>query len=411
MTKFIKGFLGALLIPLSVFAQTSAKPTNVHVSAGLTTVTCTTTLNAGANVLTAITNATAGDTICLNSGSYSAVSPHSITKASTVTIRSTTGVGAVLADLSILDDHKLTFDHLTISSAGLDFAGGTSCDVTISNSVINGGNLVVNKSGNTCSTNVIELNTFTNWTSDGFEGAITVNRNPATGTGGNLTIRNNTFSGGGCADGVHITGGADGVTIGPGNIFQGLLQGGCSVHVDAIQNVDGGHLTVTGNYFKNNTIYLGFYDIGNNVTITNNVFDTPNGAGQHFQMGGIITMTMAHNTFKDCDIAVGTKIANPQNSGWVFKNNLLNNSVFESAGDQPGCGAGCAVSYTLLDGTSSSYLTGTNMISGSPTFTGGASPTTWAGFRLTSGSLGHAAGDDGFDMGSRCFVSGATSCP
>src|SRR6185312_13442781 len=37
--------------------------------------------------------------------------------------------------------------------------------------------------------------------------------------------------------------------------------------------------------------------------------------------------------------------------------------------------------------------------SGTPTFTGGVSPTTYAGFALTAGSIGHNAGDDSKDMG------------
>jgi hypothetical protein len=45
-------------------------------------------------------------------------------------------------------------------------------------------------------------------------------------------------------------------------------------------------------------------------------------------------------------------------------------------------------------------------ISGSATFTGGADPTTWAGFELTSGSAGHAAGSDGQDVGIRASAGG-----
>ena len=45
-------------------------------------------------------------------------------------------------------------------------------------------------------------------------------------------------------------------------------------------------------------------------------------------------------------------------------------------------------------------------ISGTPTFVGGAHPTTWAGFELTSGSTGHDGGSDGQDVGIRSSAGG-----
>jgi parallel beta-helix repeat protein len=45
-------------------------------------------------------------------------------------------------------------------------------------------------------------------------------------------------------------------------------------------------------------------------------------------------------------------------------------------------------------------------INGTPTFLGGTNPTTWAGFALTAGSAGHAAGTDGGDVGIRLSAGG-----
>ena len=45
-------------------------------------------------------------------------------------------------------------------------------------------------------------------------------------------------------------------------------------------------------------------------------------------------------------------------------------------------------------------------INGSATFVGGTNPITWAGFELTSGSTGHAAGSDGLDLGIRASAGG-----
>lgn len=53
------------------------------------------------------------------------------------------------------------------------------------------------------------------------------------------------------------------------------------------------------------------------------------------------------------------------------------------------------------------YSQDANSLAGSPTFTGGASPTTIAGFALTAASNGHQAGSDGNDMGADVTLVGA----
>ena len=45
-------------------------------------------------------------------------------------------------------------------------------------------------------------------------------------------------------------------------------------------------------------------------------------------------------------------------------------------------------------------------INGSATFTGATNPTTWAGFKLTSGSISHDGGSDGLDVGIRSSAGG-----
>jgi hypothetical protein len=48
-------------------------------------------------------------------------------------------------------------------------------------------------------------------------------------------------------------------------------------------------------------------------------------------------------------------------------------------------------------------------LSGAPTFTGGSSPSTIAGYALTSGSVGHNAASDGTDMGANVSLVGSGS--
>src|SRR5262249_47449963 len=135
---------------------------------------------------------------------------------------------------------------------------------------------------------------------------------------------------------------------------------------------------------------------GASETITNNVFGPPHDAVQNLQLGGIQGMTLTHNTFRNTTVAHGTKAGDQPNSNWVVPNNIFVNSDLINAGDQPQCN-NCTYSYNLFDANSASR--GTNMIIGSPTFVGGGSPTTFAGYQLTSNSLGYKAASDGSDMG------------
>ena len=58
--------------------------------------TCTQTLSVGANVASAVSSASNGSTICLNSGNYGTVNFSNIARSDYVTVRSTSGVGATI---------------------------------------------------------------------------------------------------------------------------------------------------------------------------------------------------------------------------------------------------------------------------------------------------------------------------
>jgi hypothetical protein len=368
---------------------------------------CDQTLNAGANVASAISSAAAGSTICLNSGSYGNVSVNGVSKASNVTIRSTTGTGASFSDLSISGVNHLTFLSLQLpGGADIDSSGGASKNLSILNSQFPGSQLLVNTTGNTSANIVIDGNTFGGYNSTGFEGTITVWRNPTTGSNNGVTISNNTFNGGGCADGIQVTGGANGITIGPGNSFQNYRQNSCAPHVDSFQLVDGSNVTITGNYFANDTIFLGIYDGGSNLTVTNNIFNTGDSGIQNFQIGGVSTMIFSHNTIKKSTMAIGTKAGNTPNNHWTVQNNIYDGSSLIDAGDQPGCNSVCTFSFNMFQ----SGARGTNNVSGSPTYTGGTTPSAWAGWQLANGSLGKSSGSDGADLGTN-YYGGSSAAP
>lgn len=374
----------------------------------LANAACTQTLSPGAALASAISSAAAGSTICLNSGNYGTVMLGSFTKSPPVIVQSVTAQGASMGLTAQNGANGVTFDSINFSSGGATISNSSTKNITIKNSAFGTSQLVIVTTNFNNNNILIDHNTFGAYNSTGYEGRLTITWGAgAPGpTPSGVTVTNNTFGPGGCSDGIQI--GAKSVMIGPGNVFTGMVQGSCSAHVDAIQGYGQGSTSINGNYFTGNTINIGFYDGGSSETITNNVFGPPTTVAQNIQLGGVVGMTLAHNTFRNTIVAYGSKAGNSPNSGWIIQNNVLVNSDLIASGDQPGCGANCIVRYNLVDAQSSIAPTGTNIVSGTPTFVGGNPPTTWAGYQLAGSSLGSKAGNDGQDMGANYFV-GSTS--
>lgn len=268
-------------------------------------------------------------------------------------------------------------------------------NITVANNSFTGQFLVIGSGSSTALANIlIDGNTFDgiNVCSNCFEGRLQLY------DAGGVTVSNNHFGGGGESDGIQW--GGYGGTVGPGNVFDGIIQGSYGRHVDAIQQygqVD--HHTITGNYFNNNTIYIGAYDGGANITISNNVFGPNSGSGQPMQFGAIQGLNFTHNTVKGDGyvVAQGAKSGMPKNINAVYKNNLFAGTRIADTGDQPGCASGCVYDRNIF--SSSSDARGTNTLIGTPIFVGGLNPTTFSGYQLTPSSLGYKAGSDGNDIG------------
>lgn len=372
---------------------------------------CTQTLNAGANVGTAITNAAGGAVICLNAGNYAGFTIGDLAKSSTVTIQSTTGVSASISGVTIFRTQRLNFKNLTFTGQFLsdDFGGAThTSNLTVQGSLFTGSQLVINTSGLVNSNTLIDGNTLQGYNSTGIEGRISLISNPQTSANYGITISNNTLNGGGCSDGIQIalpTGTNGGIVVGPGNIFNNLIDAGCTVHVDCIQVVDGQGISIFGNYFGNCAVYEGFYDGAVNLTLRNNLFNVPSGEQLDHQMGSIIGFTRTHNTYIGNNIAIGSKFGNPTNTNWVVTNEaLISGSSYNNAGDQPGCGANCSISFMLKCTTCTTTPTGTSNVSGNAVFVGPCTlvGTSWSGCLLAAGSPGKNAASDGSDMGTLC---------
>ncbi len=91
------------------------------------------------------------------------------------------------------------------------------------------------------------------------------------------------------------------------------------------------------------------------------------------------------------------KTGDPAPSGETYENNIDHSPPNVESGSLT------TNTHNVWSGASSPN------INGSATFTGGTNPTTWAGFELTSGSAGHAAGSDGLDVGIRSSAGGPPS--
>lgn len=372
--------------------------------------TCSQTLSPGANVASAVSSASNGTVICLNSGSYGNVDFTNIRRSDFVTLRSASGQGARMSIGAVYNSSFIRFDSLTFDSVAVREC---SSDLQFTNSTwTSGGGGLGFIYTTACSQSdmrlVVDGATFASVGRAGYEGRLSVR-----GVRG-LTIKNSVFSGqpsnaADASDGVMLVGGSTNVTIGPGNVFRDIIQSQCgSVHCDAIQMYGNGSGTViTGNYFVNNTIHIGNYDGGSpNSKITNNIF-IGGQSGQNLQIGGIQGMLVEHNTFRNAVMAVGTKAGDSPNSGWTIQNNIFDNAALIASGDQPGCGSGCVVHNNLKSNGGSTNPAGTNSIAGTVVYAGSGSLTNWAGWQLAAGSPGKAAATDGKDVGVVLGTSGS----
>lgn len=353
-----------------------------------------------------------GQTLCLASGNYGTWTPGS--KSSRVIVKAASG-----ADVQMTVDFKssgnITLDGIDkLANATIE---GTSHDITISNSNVlaPGGSIVVHADQMNGSSNLlVDHDTFAGQTcaASGAQGRIAVENigdNNSSPLG--LTISNNVLSGG-TADGIRPDSGA-GIQI-LNNQFLGFnntLDETC--HTDAIQEYGSAtHLNIKGNFFYNSIDMAGCsFSAWNGSDFTNFednvVAGTPNdGCYSALDLHGDNNSTVIHNTFEygacephndstspcgEIDLAW----ANPgpvAGSGTIIRDNILTDVSLD-------CGAVGCPSYSEDHNLFHSGGTGTGDKTGTPQFTGGAAPRTFAGFALAPGSPGVGAASDGTNMG------------
>ena len=328
-----------------------------------------------------------GQTICLASGNYGAFSGG--VKSSMTTIKPEDGATVTMA-LHFDPAANITVDGIR---AGVDPAMGLGAflndsrthDITVRNSVFDRAQVVMRTDSLPANANVLfDHNIHSNYVkcSNCYEGRVEVVGDHSSN---GVTIQNSEFYGGN-SDGIQDA--SNGTRI-LNNEFHDMVQQGTDVHADSIQLM-GSNTVIRGNYFHDNSVGIGSYDGADHTVVENNVFwaEDPN---KDVILGGNDTPVVRHNTLPgtiDLTSKAGQTTTNATSTDNIAGSVQLSNGV---GGDA----TTLADDYNLLrDGGP-----GAHTITGSPTFVGGTNPTTRAGFALTSSSLGHAAADDGTDLG------------
>lgn len=360
---------------------------------------CNVTLNSGASISSAVSSAASGSTICLNAGSYPSFNS-SISKSSMTTVTAAPGLDrsqVTISSVNVGSSQNLAFVGMTIGGATVSVPGGTAAlHIQFRNNAFTGP-LDIHTPQNVNQDTLIDGNTFNNVESGVTEGRLGV-RGYNNTTKNGVVISNNVFSGSGPSDGVQVVGSAYGTVIGPGNEFKNIKESGCgSVHCDPIQFYGASNTRITGNYFHNNStgLMLGAMD---NITIDNNVFMTD---GEYPDQIVIFVCGDKRNVIKHNTLANGSSIRlQDDGCGSNVYETVYDNIVTGSVHADSGLSMGTAnVGYNLT----SSSLAGTNNVVGRPTYTGGANPTTWGGYQLTTNSAGTNAASNGTNIGSNSF--------
>lgn len=342
---------------------------------------CDRTASNAATLATAWNAATGGQTICLASGSYGTFKASS--KPSVVTVRAQTGATATM-ELNFNGASNVRLDGLTITGGSLVNA---TRNITIANSTFTGALQIVNiANGNI----LLDHNTHQNINAPAGSTPARVHLAYGSATPSGVTIQRSLFAGGD-ADGVQT---GVGVTL-LDNEFRDILDNGPN-HTDAIQLLGASGAVVRGNYIHNCASGIVAYDGIDHATIENNVIDL-RGRPWGIELYSDDSSLVRHNTLRSgaCDfnlpcgiISLNRKSADDAGRGTVVRDNIATQIDVENGSTL------AAHDHNLLR-----TANGSGDVIGTPVFTGGAAPTSYAGFRLATGSPGRAAASDGTNIG------------
>ncbi len=212
-------------------------------------------------------------------------------------------------------------------------------------------------------------------------------------------------------DGIDLWNNVSNITIQYNHMHDFSQPPGNTDHIDAIQSygaagTSANNVTLRGNYFHVSVDEgILFSDRPSyNLTIEDNVF-VGNGAWD-MMLSQVTGATIEHNTM--CALVMNY----PSDTNITLLNNIFVCAVEFYPNSDTNMSAFSSYGYNLSLFSSCpwcGYTPASTDIDGNATFTGGASPSSWAGFQLTSSSPGYHAASDGLDMGATYY--GGTYTP
>ena len=349
-------------------------------------------LHATTSNFSSVFDSTNGQTICLASGNYGTFTGG--IKSAMTTIEPENGATVTMA-LDFNPAANITVDRLNITSGFLN--GSQTHNITVRNSHFDRAQIVMRTDSMSPNANILlDHNVHSNYDacSNCYEGRVEVMGNH--GSNG-ITIRNSAFYGGN-SDGIQDA--SNGTRI-LNNEFHDIIQldGPSAAHVDSIQLLGSSNTLVRGNYLHDVSTGIMAADGLDHATIENNVFKDSSYA-YAVTVGSDNGSVIRHNTLwgsghtcafgVECGIlALGNKDGDPTSTGTVIKDNILTGIIDGGHPTQ-----NLTEDYNLV----AQGGAGAHDVRGVPTYVGGPSPTTLAGFALTATSPGHEDADDG-DIG------------
>ena len=349
-----------------------------------------------------------GDRILLASGSYGTFTGGM--KSGMVTLTPAPGATASMA-LKFSPASNITIDGLTITDS--EMSGAQTKNIVVRNSSFDHAQAIF-RTGSLQNANILlDHNTHVGFVKCSGCGEGRVWFPEKTSQPAGITIENSYFAGGN-SDGIQT--GANGVKI-VDNEFTGIHQidSGAGVHADSIQLYGSSNTLIRGNYFHDVADCIMSPDGADHEVIEDNVCVT-DGYPYAFTIESDNGSIIRHNTLAafsttsggGCEynlpcgiVRLGSKSGQPAGTGTTIQDNIL------AQIDVPDG----AQSYAFEGYNLSTHRkgAGTGDLLGSPAYSGGARPATFAGFALATGSLGARSASDGTDRGAA--VTGGDSTP
>jgi HYR domain-containing protein/parallel beta helix pectate lyase-like protein len=349
-----------------------------------------------ANLSAVFGSAAPGDRILLASGDYGTFTGG--LKDGTVTLTPAAGATASMA-IEFNPASNVDIDGVTITDALI--ADARTKNITIENSTFDRSQAVV-RTGELSNANImLDHNLHVGYDKCGTcaEGRVELvdhNDDPS-----GVTIQNSVFAGGN-SDGIQN--GGSGVKI-LNNEFADIKQidqDADGVHADAIQLYGSVDTVIKNNYFHGDADAIMAADGADGEVIENNVIgptDSPVAITLYSDNGSLVR----HNTIWDigcsndayCGVlALGSKSGAPGGQDTTVLDNIVGDA---SASEGTATFAFMGFDFNLIG--YGELVAGTNNFAGTPTFTGGETPTTLNGFALADSSAGKSAASDGQDVG------------